>query len=235
MPKSILLATMATIAVAFGLAAVTAQPSASTASASLDAEEQLFASLINQYRQQNGLNTLMIDASLQDAAEWMSTDMGVNNYFSHTDSLGRDPFVRMNAFGYDYNTWKGENIAAGTSSAQVAFDLWKASSSHNANMLNPNFKVMGIARDDTPDSDYGWYWTNDFGGYVVPGTPTPPPATPSPAPSPAPISDVNGDGFSYAVEMHLGSADVRLPAGVQRPVLHAVGPTANRAISILRA
>ena len=181
MPKRILLATMATIAVASGLAAVTAQPGASTASTPVDAEEQLFVSLINQYRQQNGLNTLTIDTNLQHTAEWMSTDMGVSNYFSHTDSLGRDPFVRMNGFGYDYNTWKGENIVAGASSGQVAFDLWKGSPGHNANMLNPNYKVMGIARDDTPGSDHGWYWTNDFGGYLVPGTPTPPSATPSPS------------------------------------------------------
>ena len=34
-------------------------------------------------------------------------------YFSHTDSLGRDPWTRMCYFGYCYNTWKGENIAAG--------------------------------------------------------------------------------------------------------------------------
>ena len=207
MPKKILLATIATTAVAAGAIGLAAQAHPTTASAPLDAEEQLFVSLINQYRQQNGLNTLSIDSSLQDAAEWMSTDMGVNNYFSHTDSLGRDPFVRMSAFGYNYNTWKGENIAAGTSSAQVAFDLWKASPGHNANMLNSHYKVMGIARDDTPGSGYGWYWTNDFGGYQVSATPspTPPPATPSPAPSPAPSSDLDGDGFTYAVEVHLGT------------------------------
>jgi uncharacterized protein YkwD len=205
MPRRILLAAMATIAVASVLAAFTAQPGASTASTPLDTEERLFVSLINQYRQQNGLNTLTIDANLPDAVEWMSTDMGVNNYFSHTDSLGRDPFVRMNAFGYNYNTWKGENIAAGTSSAQAAFDLWKGSAGHNANMLNPDYKVMGIARVATPGSDYGWYWTNDFGGYVAPGTPTASPGTPSPTTSPAPDSDADGDGFTYAVEMHLGT------------------------------
>jgi uncharacterized protein YkwD len=218
MPKRFLLATIATITVAAGAIAAAAQPAPITASTTLDAEEQLFVSLINQYRQQNGLNTLSIDTSLQNAAEWMSTDMGVNNYFSHTDSLGRDPFVRMNAFGYNYNTWKGENIAAGTSSAQVAFNLWKGSSGHNANMLNPNYKVMGIARDDTPGSGYGWYWTNDFGGYVVPGTPTPPPATPSPTPSPAPNSDADGDGFTYSVEMHLGT-NPNDPCGNPNPAL----------------
>ena len=72
--------------------------------------------------------------------------MGANNYFSHTDSLGRDPFQRMAAFGYNYNTWKGENLAAGADTAQGAFNLWKNSPGHNANMLNANFKVIGIAR-----------------------------------------------------------------------------------------
>jgi uncharacterized protein YkwD len=201
MPKRILLAITAAMAVAAGVVAATAQPEASTASTTLDAEEQLFVNLINQYRQQNGLNALAIDSSLQNAAEWMSTDMGENNYFSHTDSLGRDPFQRMNAFGYNYNTWKGENIAAGTSSAQVAFDLWKGSPGHNSNMLNASYRVMGIARDDTPGSGYGWYWTNDFGGYQ-PATPAP---TPSPTPSPAPNSDADGDGFTFAVESHLGT------------------------------
>lgn len=209
MPNRMLLATAATTALFAGALAITAQPNLSTATTTLDAEEQLFVGLINQYRQQNGLSALSIDTRLQDAAAWMSTDMGVNNYFSHTDSLGRDPFQRMNAFGYTYNTWRGENIAAGTSSAQVAFDLWKGSPGHNANMLNPNYKVMGIDRDDTPGSGYGWYWTNDFGGYQVPATPAP---TPSASPSPAPASDADGDGFSFAVEMHLGT-DPNDPCG----------------------
>jgi uncharacterized protein YkwD len=202
MPKGILLAMAATAALVAGALAITAQPNRSIASATLDAEEQSFVSLISQYRQQNGLNSLAIDTRLQDAAAWMSTDMGVHNYFSHADSLGRDPFQRMNAFGYNYNTWRGENIAAGTSSAQVAFDLWKNSPGHNANMLNPNYKVMGIDRDDTPGSGYGWYWTNDFGGYQVPSTPAP---TPSPSASPAPNSDADGDGFTFAVETHVGT------------------------------
>ena len=236
MPRRFLLATIATHWPSpSALFAITAQPSPTTASPPLDAEEQLFVGLINQYRQQNGLGTLAIDTSLQNAAEWMSTDMGVNNYFSHTDSLGRDPFVRMNAFGYNYNTWKGENIAAGTSSAQTVFDLWKGSSGHNANMLNPNYKVMGIARDDTPGSGYGWYWTNDFGGYVVPGTPTPPPATPSPTPSPAPNSDTDGDGFTIRrrdAPRHEPERPLRQPesrhAGLTEPRL-AGGPRRQRA------
>jgi len=159
------------------------------AEAAQDSQEQAFLTLINNYRAQNGLGTLSLNTQLNNSSEWMSGDMGANNYFSHTDSLGRDPFQRMAAFGYNYNTWKGENLAAGVDTAQAAFNLWKNSPGHNANMLNPNFKVMGIARAYTAGSTYGWYWTNDFGGQgsaPPPPAPTEPPPPPPPPPAPEP-------------------------------------------------
>ena len=224
-PDIRLLAAVA-LALIVALAAV-ANSTPATADPALDTEEQNFIDLINNYRQQNGRSNLSPTTSLQNAADWMSADLGANNYFSHTDSLGRSPWDRMAAFGYGYNTWKGENIAAGYSTAQGAFNAWRNSSGHNANMLSANFTVMGIARVYTPGSSYGWYWTNDFGGYNPPGppqsTPTPspvptptPPPTPSPtpvptlAPSPTPSpaaspGDSDGDGFSNAAEIHLGT------------------------------
>ena len=160
-----------------------------TASVQLDPEEQAFMVLLNDYRGQSGLGELSIDSSIQSAAEWMSTDMGEKDYFSHTDSLGRSPWDRMCDFGYCYNTWKGENIAAGYGTAEAVFDAWQNSPGHNSNMLGENYLVMGIARVYTAGSTYGYYWTNDFGGYQV--EPSPPPAptdTPSPTPSPAPTA-----------------------------------------------
>jgi uncharacterized protein YkwD len=74
------------------------------AQTTLDAEEQAFLRLINEHRAQNGLRPLQASVTVTDAAKWMSGDMATKNYFSHTDSLGRDPFVRMAAFGYNYNT-----------------------------------------------------------------------------------------------------------------------------------
>jgi hypothetical protein len=133
--------------------------------ATLDADEQAFVTLINNYRQQSGRVPLKISDKLQTAAEWMSGDMGAKGYFSHTDSLGRDPFQRMTAFGYTYSTTKGENIAAGNSTAADTFTQWKNSSGHNANMLNANYRVMGIGRAYVAGSPYRYYWTNDFGGY----------------------------------------------------------------------
>ncbi len=208
------------VVLAAALVVVGAPSDRSSAATALDSEEQLFLNLLNQYRQQNGLGTLIIDSNIEDASRWMSTDMGIHNYFSHIDSLGRDPFQRMCDFGYCYNTWKGENLAAGTSSAQVAFDLWKGSPDHNANMLNAEYKVIGIARAYTAGSSYGWYWTTDFGGYIASppqSTATPAPSaspTPAPTPSPAPSptatpapagADSDGDGFSDSVELVLGT------------------------------
>ena len=172
----------------------------------LSGEEQALLESINGYRIQNGLNTLTISPTVTEAAGWMSQDMADKDYFSHTDSLGRSPFQRMAASGYDceaYNTWCGENLAAGVSAGSETFDLWRNSPGHNANMLNPNYVVAGIAAVFNEDSTYGWYWTLDLGGFddsgqapptatpeptptAPPPTPTPPPPTETPAPTPTP-------------------------------------------------
>jgi uncharacterized protein (TIGR03437 family) len=132
----------------------------------VDGEEELMIKFINEYRAQKGLSQLKPSISLTRAAEWMSLDMSAKNYFNHVDSLGRDPFVRMNAFGYGYPATKGENIAAGYIDAVRTFNQWKNSAGHNATMLNPNFNVIGIARAYNAGSIYKWYWTTDFGSFV---------------------------------------------------------------------
>jgi len=102
--------------------------------------------------------------------------MASNNYASHTDSLGRDPHARIVAFRYPYSPW-GENIAGGSPKAEETFDMWnnecdpdssgRCTYGHRKNMLNPNFKVIGIGRAHSGDRrSYGWYWTTDFGGQV---------------------------------------------------------------------
>jgi cysteine-rich secretory family protein/Calx-beta domain-containing protein len=172
------------------IAATMILPATSYASPTLDTEEVAFCKIINDYRVANGLPALLVSTDLSEASDWHTDDMAAKNYFSHTDSLGRDPFVRMSVFGYNFNTWKGENIAAGNSTASGTFTQWKNSSGHNANMLNANFKVMGIARSYNAASTYKYYWNNNFGGVVdgaVPcsGAPAPAP-TPTPTPTPVP-------------------------------------------------
>ena len=72
----------------------------------------------------------------------------------------------MATVGYDYNTYKGENIAAGYTTAAQVFDAWKNSASHNENMVDPNYKVVGISLIFVSGSTYKYYWTTDFGGFI---------------------------------------------------------------------
>jgi hypothetical protein len=150
----------------------------------LSSEEQVLLDRINEYRIQNGLGPLSISASLTAAARLMSEDMADKDYFSHTDSLGRSSFQRMALSGYDceaYNTWCGENLAAGVATGSETFELWRNSPGHNGNMLSSHYVVAGIAAAFNQDSTYGWYWTLDMGG-VDDGGQAPPTATPEPTP-----------------------------------------------------
>jgi uncharacterized protein YkwD len=146
---------------------------------SLDAEEQSFLTLINNYRAQNNAGALGASTNLNRAAEWLSEDMSARAYFSHTDSLGRDPSTRAVDCGYPSGA--GENIAAGTAwdTALEVFNAWKASPGHNGNMLNSSYKQIGIARFYRAGSPYSWYWTTDFGldNDGTSGGAAPPPST----------------------------------------------------------
>jgi len=133
---------------------------------SYDPEEDTMLRLMNEYRAQRGLSQLRPSVALTNAADWKSADMATKNYFGHVDSQGRDPFVRMSAFGYNYPTSRGEILAGGFSDAVSTFNQWKSSASHNAAMLNGNYNVIGISRVFNGGSTYKWYWTSNFGGYV---------------------------------------------------------------------
>lgn len=128
----------------------------------LDTEEAQFLILINQYRNQNGLPSLVENASMSSASHWMSQDMAYHNYVSHTDSMGRSPYQRLVSRGYYPKVW-GENIAAGRANAKGVFAAWQNSPGHNSNMLYPSFHSIGIGRAYNPNTTYKWYWTTDFG------------------------------------------------------------------------
>ena len=155
-----------------------------------------FLSLINSYRQQNGVGTLSEDQSLTNSACWLAADLDING-FSHTDSLGRDMSKRLADFGVNV-FGIGENIFYTTSgsSANYAFDAWKNSLGHNTNILGGSYTRIGIGRINVSGR---WYWTTDFAGgtastlnsqcgSTTKPTPTPPVVKKTiPTPIPAPI------------------------------------------------
>ena len=137
-----------------------------------DSEELRFLQLINDYREDNGVRPLILSDTLAVSAERHSQDMARYHFFAHSTASssyyprGSWPWDRMGAEGYDYNTFKGENIAVGYETAEQSFAAWRNSPPHNAAMLNDNYRVIGIARVKMPGSS--WYWTTDFGGVQDP-------------------------------------------------------------------
>lgn len=130
----------------------------------LSCEEARFLKLINLYRAQFGIAPLVASSKATLAARWHSNDMGVNRYFSHTDSLGRDPYERTAQFGFGY--CQGENAAAGNYGATETFCQWKLSPGHAGNMQGGHFRSIGIGRAIVGGSEYGVYWSTPFGvGY----------------------------------------------------------------------
>jgi hypothetical protein len=139
-----------------------------------DPEELQFLELINGYRADNGLKALLLSDTLAVAAEHHSQDMARYSFFAHNTAAssyyeaGYQPWDRMEEEGFEYNTYKGENIAVGYESAKKAFRAWRNSPSHNEAMLDGRYRVIGIARIHDPGSVHGWYWTTDFGGVLDP-------------------------------------------------------------------
>lgn len=141
--------------------------------ATLDSFESDLVSQVNAFRAGRGLPTLAVSDTLTASAKWMSTDMATKNYFAHTSLDGRSPTQRMADAGYPaYQTWTGEDLAAGYTSAREVLNGWIASPAHYAVLVNANYRAIGVGRAYGSGSAYGWYWAANFGGIVDHGAAT---------------------------------------------------------------
>ena len=114
---------------------------------------------------------------LANAAYEHSYDMAYSDTFSHegsgtdTDETaqtldkeeGSTFRERIEHNGYRMWRWIGENIAAGYKDPDVVVDAWIASPHHCANLMNPDFTEVGMARVDKVESHYRSYWSQEFG------------------------------------------------------------------------
>lgn len=118
--------------------------------------------LVNQERGRAGVSQLKLADTLCTTARWHATDMAVGNYFEHRDRQGRTVGERLASFGYHYR-FCGQNIAAGQQSAEEVVRAWMKSPGHRENILRREFREVGIAYVQNPNSRYGRYWVQDFG------------------------------------------------------------------------
>ncbi|MBS7562987.1 CAP domain-containing protein [Mucilaginibacter sp. Bleaf8] len=107
---------------------------------------------------------LVWNDDLEQAANAHAKDMARNDYFSHTSQDGRTISDRIMKAGYTYNGYKsfavGENIARGQLSIAEVSNGWFKSVGHCKNLMNPDFREIGIAENKT-------YWVQDFGGRIA--------------------------------------------------------------------
>ncbi|PIY74734.1 MAG: hypothetical protein COY85_02400 [Candidatus Portnoybacteria bacterium CG_4_10_14_0_8_um_filter_40_50] len=105
---------------------------------------QNLVNLINQERTVKNLSALSVDVKLNEAASLKAQDMIANNYFDHTSPSGISPWYWFGKAGYSF-VWAGENLAIHFIDTDAVFEAWMASPGHRDNILNPNFKDIGVA------------------------------------------------------------------------------------------
>lgn len=107
---------------------------------------------------------LEMDETIRIAARLHSEDMATADYFEHTSLDGRTFGRRMADAGFTGAGPIGENIAAGPEDAESVVRGWMASDGHCANIMSPQFRVIGIGYAFGASSQFGHYWTQDFAG-----------------------------------------------------------------------
>jgi len=114
------------------------------------------ASMISQYRLNNGLGGVEVDPALVKLAEQQSQAMASQNKLDH--DVKAPLTKRLNGAGYPA-TLAVENVSAGYHTLAEAFSGWRDSPPHKANMLKDGVTKLGIAASYAPNTKYQVFWT----------------------------------------------------------------------------
>ncbi|MFF3710393.1 CAP domain-containing protein [Streptomyces phaeochromogenes] len=131
-------------------------PSKAVSTASKAEAEVL--SLVNEERAKAGCSPVTASSTLAALAESFSEDMAARGFFDHTDPSGASPWDRAEKLGIA--NLGGENIARGQADAAAVMEAWMNSPGHRANILNCDFKTLGVGAHFASG---GPWWTQDFG------------------------------------------------------------------------
>lgn len=97
----------------------------------------------NLERARSQQHDLVINSKLNQAAQAKANDMVQRDYWSHNAPDGTTPWSFVDSNGYDYQT-AGENLAFGFMNAGQIIDGWMNSPEHKANILNREYREIGI-------------------------------------------------------------------------------------------
>jgi uncharacterized protein YkwD len=123
-----------------------------------EVDEGEMLALVNEERELEGLEPLIMRAELVDLAREHSRDMFARGYFAHVNPDGEDPFDRMKRWDIKFLV-AGENLALAPN-VELAHDGLMNSPGHRANILTEEFGKVGIGCID--GGAYGKMFSQEF-------------------------------------------------------------------------
>ncbi|EIJ41071.1 Cysteine-rich secretory protein family [Beggiatoa alba B18LD] len=117
--------------------------------------------LTNTARQQVGALPLQLSPILMQSAQKQADEMACYDYIDHVDRQGGVVGDRLQALGYIFR-FAGENLSVGLQSPNEIMAGWLQSAGHRANILKPEFTVMGLGYAYRVDGCYQHYWVQVF-------------------------------------------------------------------------
>jgi uncharacterized protein YkwD len=116
--------------------------------------------LINAERTSNNLSALSVNAQLAAAAKAHAVDMLCNNYLAHEGSDGSTPESRVEGQGFNASLVVEDLYAAPVSvgDPQSAIDWWMSNPASQADLVNTNTTVFGVAYVSSEESMLGGYF-----------------------------------------------------------------------------
>lgn len=103
--------------------------------------------LTNQEREKMGLPPVLENEALNKAAKLKAQNMFEENYWAHFAPSGKSPWDFMLGSGYKF-TFAGENLAKNFYNSDDVVVAWMNSKTHRDNLLNSNYKDIGIAVEE---------------------------------------------------------------------------------------
>jgi uncharacterized protein YkwD len=152
-------------------AATAGQPEGGTFEACID-DQQLHQAVdqLNALRHQAtpcraagaDMQSLSWEPRLATSAQEQARDLAAQDRLSHVDSRNRGLGARLRSVGYAA-AGAGENLAAGQTYIDDTFQAWLASPSHCANLMQPEYRDVGLACVQRRGSRYERFWVAHFG------------------------------------------------------------------------
>lgn len=115
--------------------------------------EQAVVTLLNEERARAGLAPLTLDSSLRSSARVRAKELSCA--WGHTRPSGENFFT---AIKISYCK-AAENIAAGQSTPERVVKCWMDSPGHRSNILNPDFKLIGVGCYYDYSCQFKTYWS----------------------------------------------------------------------------